>query len=1162
MATFTVRDPTTFRVGQESKRALHRSSIYIGSSKSEIRKVHVISRDEENNYTARIVTTNLPEGIERVYLETLVNACDIMKEARLDGCVDTPIIVDTTDSKVTIRNGGKLLPITKNLETGRYIPEEAFGVLGTSSNYNKYINTTAYDETINEDKSILGRNGVGAKLANIMSKKFDLLIAIGTQRYAQYWSDNMSEVSSPNIYDTKDIDNFVQISYELDFLRFEGRTEYTKSDIDLFMSHCIDMACISRLKFIFNGEEIEPISFQEYVNIIYGEVPVIYGYIWKNYNPKVTYNVDELIKEGHPPLLEYACIDTPDKGKFISFVNGSVTRDGGTHVDAVYKAVGAIYLADINKQHNRTKLSLKYIKKHLSVIVTANVNGIPEMNGNTKTKLTSPSFSVQLSDENKVVLDTFSLKNMLEAELEAGTIRALGVKTSRHVGLKVPKLIDAIYASKPKNKRPDDKPVILIITEGDSAALFADVYIGDDRKHYGILPVRGKTINARKHTTEKVLKNKEYQSIVASMGLNEGMDYNDDEVFNSTRYDKILIAADQDSDGEHIKGLLITLLHKRFPGIVERGLCIEVLISFIMVVTKGKQRLGFFHPKDYENWLENNPNPKTKGWKTKYLKGLGSYNDADIRHDREFFRCVPVDFDETADKSLELAFGASTADARKHWILDYDGHAPRIEDTLPITDFVNNHLVRHAVDNIERTIPMFDGMKQSIRKVMSACFDKWKMKNGQICKTVGLMGNVFENMDYHHGDDSLISSICRMVCQYPGSNNLPLLLGDGQFGNRKGFKSAKPRYTSVGSQSWWPHMFPKSDLDITPRLASDGVNIEYIYIPQVLPIILINGARSLATGWRSFIPSANPKHIATYYKKKLMGENPSMFKPWYRGYHGKVRTVLTSRIKSILAEYADIKHVPEIPTEKLDEYLPSELNKEILLGNAVDGTDATHSMIIDGCFDVSDNGMVTITEIPVGIEINRYILWLKELLEEKSIKYFEDNSSDENGINIVIKGFPNPTLKTLGLQKIRKLSDLTLLNEQGKPVTFSNIKELADVWYKWRLAQYPIKKAHMVKEYTQNIKSISNRVKYINLVLKGTIKVNNRPKDEWKLDIEKHDVEYDLVKHMKISQLTKEKVEQLNMEFNTMQEKLDILTAKTPEELWLEDIDNLLPHLK
>ncbi len=241
MATFTVRDPTTFRVGQESKRALHRSSIYIGSSKSEIRKVHVISRDEENNYTARIVTTNLPEGIERVYLETLVNACDIMKEARLDGCVDTPIIVDTTDSKVTIRNGGKLLPITKNLETGRYIPEEAFGVLGTSSNYNKYINTTAYDETINEDKSILGRNGVGAKLANIMSKKFDLLIAIGTQRYAQYWSDNMSEVSSPNIYDTKDIDNFVQISYELDFLRFEGRTEYTKSDIDLIMSTVIDM---------------------------------------------------------------------------------------------------------------------------------------------------------------------------------------------------------------------------------------------------------------------------------------------------------------------------------------------------------------------------------------------------------------------------------------------------------------------------------------------------------------------------------------------------------------------------------------------------------------------------------------------------------------------------------------------------------------------------------------------------------------------------------------------------------------------------------------------------------------------------------------------------------------------------------------------------------
>ena len=251
-----------------------------------------------------------------------------------------------------------------------------------------------------------------------------------------------------------------------------------------------------------------------------------------------------------------------------------------------------------------------------------------------------------------------------------------------------------------------------------------------------------------------------------------------------------------------------------------------------------------------------------------------------------------------------------------------------------------------------------------------------------------------------------------------------------------------------------------------------------------------------------------------------------------------------------------------VPTEKLDAYTPSDLNKEVLLGNAVEGTDATYSMIIDGCFDVSDKGIVTVTEIPVGIEINRYILWLKKLWEDKAIKDFEDNSSDENGIHIVIRGFANPTLKTLGLQRIKKLSNLTLLNAQGEPITFSTLKNLADKWYIWRLAQYPIKKVHMVKEYTHNIKAISNKVKYINLSIAKTIKVNNLPIDDWKSDLEKHNIEYEFINNIRQSNFTKEKVERLNTELNNFQEKLNILKAKTSEELWMEDLDNLLPHLK
>lgn len=1162
MSTYIVRDPTTFRVGEEAKRALHRSSIYVGSSNKGSRRVQIIRKsNDEDKYVANVETIDLAEGIERVYLETIVNACDIMKEARLDGCIDTPITVNITPTTVTIRNGGKLLPIAKNVNTGRYIPEEAFGILGTSSNYNKNINTTDYDETTNEDKAILGRNGVGAKLANVLSTQFDLKVAIGKERYEQTWTDNMSNVTVPNIYNDDTDEYFVQISYQLDFRRFEGRTEYTELDIELFESHCIDMAFTSRLEFIFNNRHIKPINFQEYVNIIYGESKAVFGQLWTAYTPNKDDSVDQLIKTGKPPTLEYACIDTPDKGRMLSFVNGSVTRDGGTHVDAVYRAVGDIYLKELNKRNTATKLSIRYIKKHLSVIVTANVNGIPEMNGNTKTKLTAPSFTVNLSSSFKATLDEFSLKSMLEAELDAGAVRLLGIKPSRHAGLNVPKLNDAAYASKPHSKRPDDDPVILIITEGDSAALFARVYIGDDRNHYGILPVRGKTINARKHTTDKILANKEYQYIVAAMGLKEGTDYTNDDNFKNIRYDKILIAADQDSDGEHIKGLLITLLHKRFPGILERGLCVEILISYIIAVTKGKTRIGFFHPKDYTTWLENNPDPKSKGWKTKYMKGLGSYTDDAIKQDRPFLRCVPIDWDANADESLELAFGSNTSDARKEWISGYDGDAPRISDKLSVTTFVKKHLVRHAIDSIERTIPMFDGMKQSVRKVMTACFDKWKMKSGE-CKTVALIGNIIENMEYHHGDASLGATICRLVCSYPGSNNLPLVLGEGQFGSRECFNAAKPRYTSVGSQPWWPYMFPKSDLEITPKFTPEDVPLEYSYIPQVLPIVLINGNSSLATGWSSYIPAANPKHVALYYRKKLLGENPTIFKPWYRGYHGKVKIVKTSSIKSILSQYSS-DDIPRTSSVEIDQYDPDDLSKEALLGKEVDGDiTAIYSLIIDGCFTVSNKGVVTITEIPIGVEIDKYKTWLKNLLSYKLIKGFEDKSTDKNGIHFIIKGFHNPSLNSLGLRFIRMLSNLTLLDNDGKPVTFNNIKELADTWYEWRLKQYPIRKTYLLNQYSETSNRIKYRIKYVELVLSGKIKVHNRPKSDWKTDIEQENIPYDLVKDMKISQLTAEQIAKLKNEFQSAETKRITLEEKTPEQLWIDDIDELLPHLK
>lgn len=174
-----------------------------------------------------------------------------------------------------------------------------------------------------------------------------------------------------------------------------------------------------------------------------------------------------------------------------------------------------------------------------------------------------------------------------------------GKKASKLYG--IPKLEDANSAG-----TKDSADCLLILTEGDSAKALAmaglDV-VGRD--HYGVFPLRGKLLNVRDASLSTLKNNVEIQAIVKIMGLHFDRTYDD---VSSLRYGGILIMADQDHDGSHIKGLIINFIHHFWPSLLHLNKFLKEFVTPVIKATKlGESPLSFFTIQDYRNWESSLP---------------------------------------------------------------------------------------------------------------------------------------------------------------------------------------------------------------------------------------------------------------------------------------------------------------------------------------------------------------------------------------------------------------------------------------------------------------------------------------------------------------------------------------------------------------------------
>ena len=224
---------------------------YIGSIQVDKIKIHGYNDNEEK---ITISDKEIVLGLYKIFDEILVNAADNTVRDKKCNSIKTNIDIDT--GIIEVSNNGSTIPIELHKEENMYVPEMVFGNLLTSGNYDK------------KGKTVGGKNGYGAKCANIYSLWFDIEIydTIRKKKYYQRFKNNMSEKEEPVITDiTKTSkESYTKITFLPDYKRF-GLTNLTKDMESLLKRRVYDIAgtTSSNVKVYYNDVLLDIKSFEE-----------------------------------------------------------------------------------------------------------------------------------------------------------------------------------------------------------------------------------------------------------------------------------------------------------------------------------------------------------------------------------------------------------------------------------------------------------------------------------------------------------------------------------------------------------------------------------------------------------------------------------------------------------------------------------------------------------------------------------------------------------------------------------------------------------------------------------------------------------------------------------------------------------------------------------
>lgn len=1140
--------------------------VYMGALKNNTKELYTY--DPETNIIKYERVTNYNTGLLKIFDEIITNASDNLQ--RQNSHISS-IDVNIDDESISISNNGVTIPIEKN-DKGIYVPEMIFTHFRSGSNFKKRNKTTG------------GKNGIGAKLTSVFSKKFVIDIIIGRQSYHQEVENSCRTVHPPVIKGSNKVPNSeippnqqsITITFYPDFNLLK-MTENKISDDNkkLLYKRCHDL-CHLPLTITVNDKELPHLDWNDYVKQFNISSQM---FTYCNDRWKVAFGISSL-----------------DKFRQISYVNNICTYEGGEHVKYI---LDQVYKHTINSgmeiEPEIAKVTKASFKNKLALIVYSIIDD-PSFTSQAKETLsTQPKdfgTTCQLSQQ---ILDEFVSTSSIIDLLRPPKPKTKKLQPKRGKITSVEKLVEANKAGTAQGYK-----CTLFLCEGLSAKTMCDAGIGIlGHDYFGCYPLRGKVLNTRNATDTKYLSNRELKDVKDIIGLVDGYEYTEEDRKN-LRYGKVVCVKDADSDGASIMGLVINFFESKFPSLIQiPGFFSEFISPMIKVVynpndAKKRKVVPFYNEVEYHKFMESQTaqSKAFKNFSVEFIKGLATNEAEDVKEyfDHYTDNCIEIKFNGKYNAWLDMAFNDKKSDMRKEWLttITPETHLPRVKgQPIEVIDFIKNDLVLFSYDNCVRSIPsVIDGLKPSQRKILYTLFNMGNKAFNKM-KVFQLGGLVARYANYHHGDSSMNQTIIGMAQNFTGSgNNIPLLKPSGAFGSRteNGEDSGAPRYISCSLDKITRIIFPADDDSLAESREEDNQFVEPFYYAPIIPMILINGAKGIGTGWSTEIPSFHPIDVINYVRA-LLNEEEKL--PHIRSYY----QYFTGEIKEYKDKYEyqgvinkinqRTYEILELPIHYTTSKFIDRLNYLCAIRDFNDEPVKRSKSYLDKLDEFQSNGK--------KLKVN----WLPA----PSIESYENRSAVET-INFKIL-FDNPVdertvMSALALRTSIKTTNMVAFNSENQIQKYLTIEDIIDEWFDIRYITYEKRHAKIVRELELQLLRIANKCRFIRENIEKVIDVKNVPKKDIIIMLEQRGYDklsdkeisskpnknkavlksaideeneetiqpqslasYDYLLNMKIYSLTKEKFEELKRKHAELTKQLEEYKSLTVEDIWLSELDQL-----
>tara|TARA_Y100000389_G_scaffold205087_1_gene262940 strand:- start:5550 stop:9005 length:3456 start_codon:yes stop_codon:yes gene_type:complete len=1128
---------------------LKRPDTYIGSVEKENKEFYIF--DESNGKFIKKQMEYI-DGFMRIHMEIIYNAIDNIPRSCEHGLICDMIKIEINENlnKISVTNNGLSIPITQN-NKNEYIPEIIFGNLMAGSNFDD-----------KEDRYTTGRNGLGAKLTNIFSKYFEIEIndPQNEQIYKQIWGNNMSKKNEPTIKKSKLKTGYVKITWTPDFEYFKlKQNHYTDDHIDLIKKIAYDIAGnSSKCTVMFNNTKIKFKSFFDYCKLYHDDLD--------KEHINIKHKNIELIDEFESNIVITAAYEK-NSNMSISFINNLYTIDNGKHYQLWSDKILNGICQKLSKKNNIVEQ--KDIKKFFNIFVSCRMIN-PTFKSQSKNQLTGSKDIIDTDIDITTIINKiykWDVINNIKAYLESKE----DAKLKKTTDIRRKNIHIENYDAANKSGTKYSKYCSLLLCEGLSAKTYAVVgmsyimsYISnmgynitdlgenDEKKikgrdWMGIYPLRGVPLNSRNATNDQILKNREITDIIKILNVEKNVDYTIKENFDKLTYGKIVILTDADVDGTKIKGLLLNIFHDMFKSLLSLSYIVCMKTPILKINTKQHKDMLFYNEYLARRYIDTY---KTDIKNIKYYKGLGTSNNEDIKQSFAQFM-ETIKYDDKTDEMMEIMFNKKKnfSDDRKCLIEQYkyninDNVLESINKfisstnnkimhvitnkTINISNFIKNDMVEFSIANCKRTIPhIMDGLKQSQRKILYGVFVKNVGFNIKPIKVAQLSGYVSENTNYHHGEQNLCETIIKMAQSFVGTNNISLLYPEGQFGSRLalGEDAASPRYIFTKLNKYTRIIFNDSDDNILTKVIDDGDEVEPEFYVPIIPMILVNGCKGIATGFSTEIINFNIHDIIEYIKFWLINDyydNNKTINPWYKGFEGSIK---------------------QINEKKWETY---------------------------GSYNYdSSKGVITVSEIPILISINDFKECLDKLIEGKKILSYNNYSTENKPyFEIKIKPFDGDIFSLISKSKsYLNISNMTLFDINDALKKFDNVYDIIQYYCNIRYEYYEKRKKYLIDILEKELIKISNKHRFILHVIEDNTIVFKKKDVEITQTLEqfnydKIDNSYEYLLSINIKSFTYELLEKLNKLLENKKHELSVLKSKKIKDIWLNDLDVLIKSLK